>query len=146
MKRRLLAAVVVCACLAAACVLAVSLLTWESRIDPNHFEAIEVGMTKAEVEQLLGGPPRNECSGPVDVWVRREGGLQSAGLDPGTLTIQFFPAADVGEEAVWLSEAGLIAVRFGEDGRVQEKHVSNVVVIESPRRNLRVAILRWIRR
>src|SRR6266404_2685641 len=122
MKRRLLAAVAVCACLAASCVLAVSLLTWESRIDPNHFHAIEVGMTKAEVEQLLGGPPRNECSGPVDVWVRREGGLQSAGLDPGTLKVQFFPTADVmkGEEAVWVSEAGLIAVRFGEDGRVQE--------------------------
>lgn len=112
MNRGLLVAVALCACLGAAVVLVVSLLTGDTRIDPDHFQAIEVGMPQTEVEQLLGGSPRNECLGPVHLWVRREGGLQSAELDSGTPTARFFPAADAvkGEEAVWVSEAGLIAV------------------------------------
>ena len=94
MKRRWLAAVVVCACLAMAAGLAAYLLTWESRIDPDHFRVIEVGMSRAEVERVLGGPPRNECSGPVDFWVRHEGGQRSAGIERGSPAVQFFPDAD----------------------------------------------------
>jgi hypothetical protein len=47
----------------------------------------------------------------------------------GGLAVRVFPDADPeggGQEAVWVGEAGLIAARFGDDGRLQEKHFSAV--------------------
>jgi hypothetical protein len=83
-------------------------------------------MTRAEVERVLGGPPRNECRDRVDVWVSRAGRRTSAELVPGPVAIRFFPGAD-GEEAVWVGEKGLIAVLFGADGRLRETYVSDVI-------------------
>jgi hypothetical protein len=146
MKRRLLVGVALAACLAVGGLLVLLPLTVESKINPTQIQAVAVGMTRTEVEQLLGGPPRNECTGPVDIWVRRDGGLRSAGIDPGQAGIRFFPEAAPGAEAVWVGDEGLIAVRFGLDGRVQEKHVSNVIVVDSPRRSFATAVVRWLQR
>jgi hypothetical protein len=143
MKRRRVAVLALSGCLALAGLLAFWLWPRGSCLNREHFAAVRVGMTRAEVEQVLGGPPRNECRGPVDVWVRREGGVQSAGLDPGTPTVRFFPdVAGGGQEGVWVGEAGLLAARFGDDGRLREKYVSDVVVIESPWSNLPAAVYR----
>jgi hypothetical protein len=149
MRRRLRLVLVLSICLIVAAVVALFLLTRGSRIDREHFEALRVGMTREEVQQVLGGPARNECPGQVSVWVRHGDGLQSASLDPGALAVRFFPdfdAAEGGEEAAWLGEAGLIAVRFGKDGRVQDRYFSDVVITESPWSNLPAAVLRKFRR
>jgi hypothetical protein len=130
MRRRLLvAAAALSLALACAGLLALVLIPRGTRIDRQHFEALREGMTRAEAERVLGGPPRNECREPVDVWVRRGGGLQSAEVAPGGLAVRVFPNADLaggGQEAVWVGEAGLIAARFGDDGRLREKHYSAV--------------------
>jgi hypothetical protein len=147
MRRRLLVALALSACLALGGLLALRLRPHCSRLDGEHFEAIRAGMTRHEVEHVLSGPPRNECRGSVDVWVRRGGGLQSAGTDPGPPAARFFPdEAEGGPEAVRVGEAGLLAARFGDDGRLREKYVSDVVVIEGPWDNLPAAVLRKLRR
>lgn len=102
-------------------------------VDREHFEALREGMTRAEVESVLGGRPRNALRQPADVWVRgADGKLRSAGLDPGGPPVRFFPEGDPAGEAVWADDAGLIAVRFGADGRVADKHFSTVHPIEGP--------------
>ena len=129
MKQRLRAVLAVSG-FAFAAVAFLALAARGSRIDREHFDAVREAMTRDEVERALGGPPRNECREPVDVWVRGEGGeLRSAELAPTGPAVRFFPSADPapgGDEAVWVGEAGLIAVRFGDDGRVREKHFSTV--------------------
>jgi hypothetical protein len=148
MKRRLFAVTMLGACATLAVVLALWLIAGKSRIDPHHFQEIEVGMARATVEQVLGGPPRNECSDPVDVWVPRDGKRCSAELQPGVPTLRFFLPADVanGDEAVWVSENSLIAVRFDADGRVVEKYMSDVKLPDGPWRSPIGAIARWLQR
>jgi hypothetical protein len=129
MRRRFLVAAAALALgLAFAGLLALVLAPRGTRIDRGHFEALREGMTRAEAEGVLGGPPRNECRAPVFVWVRREGGLQSAEVAPGGLAVRVFPDADLaeGQEAAWVGDAGLIAARFGDDGRLRQKHFSAV--------------------
>src|SRR5436305_11095599 len=63
----------------ASCVLIAAVLAWPwlaaaSRIDRAHFDRLALGMPQAEVERILGGPPRNECRTDVDVWVLRDDG------------------------------------------------------------------------
>ena len=105
-------------------------------VDREHFDDVRAGMTRAEVESVLGGRPRNALRGPADVWVRgADGKVRSAGLERGGPPVRFFPEADLtrGEaEAVWADASGLIAVRFGADGRVRDKHFSTVHPIEGP--------------
>ena len=45
---------------------------------------------------------------------------------------RFFPEAPEDEQCVWVSESGLIAARFGGDGRVREKYFSAVHPVERP--------------
>jgi hypothetical protein len=105
-----------------------SAVLWHLRptsINRTQFDAIGEGMTRAEVQRLLGGPPRNECPDDVIVWVRRQGKRLSAECSPGSPPPRVLSdAAD--EEAVWVSEEGLIAVRFAQDGRLHEKYFSTV--------------------
>jgi hypothetical protein len=111
-------------------------------IDRESYERLEVGMTRAEVEDLLGGPPCNRLAEPCDVWVPSPAGLRSADLQPGTPNVRFFPELAGGEsEAVWVGEDGLIALRFDEDGRLREKYFSEVVVPEGPWRPARAFFL-----
>jgi hypothetical protein len=128
-------------------------LVWRIYDDPvitrENFEVLKTGMTQAEVERILGGA-RNECHDPVMAWAPRGDTLNSMRLDPGFATNgvlfkedrppaatvdSIFVAADFPEgsyELVWLSESILIAVLFDRDGRLLEKHVSDVQVLERP--------------
>jgi hypothetical protein len=148
MNRRVLPVIVLGALVTLCAVLAFTLLPRESPIHPARFAEIPVGMARTEVEHMLGGPPRNECTGSVFIWVPRADGRKSAELDTGPPKLRFFPAAKGVEanEAVWVSEAGLLAVRFGADGRVREKYTSDVIVVDTPWRNPPAAIARWFQR
>jgi hypothetical protein len=46
----------------------------------------------------------------------------------------YFPGAtpEQGHQAVWFTETGLIAVYFGQDGRLQRKYFSTVHVTRPP--------------
>ena len=103
-----------------------------TNITRQQFDKIEVGMTYKTVAGLLGGRPRNEeYPDPVIVWVPREGKLVSADLSPEAPEVRFFPDAEPGgEEFVWVSRHGLVAARFGDDGRLREKYFSAVHGLE----------------
>jgi hypothetical protein len=135
MSRRRLAGLVVGAT-ALLTVAAVALLLVDRArppVDREHFEALRDGMSRAEVEAVLGGRPRDALRRPADVWVRgADGKVRSAGLAPGGPPVRFFPEGDPAGEAVWADDSGLIAVRFGADGRVADKHFSTVHPIEGP--------------
>lgn len=81
-------------------------------------------------------PPRNCVGNPVIVWAPQADGRRiSAEIPPGSPTVQFFPNAkspDDGAEAVWLTDTGLIAAYFGNDGRLQQKYFSTVHEISPP--------------
>jgi len=46
-----------------------ALICWLPRtaINQETYDRIEIGMTLAEVEAILGGPARNEATGPIEV-------------------------------------------------------------------------------
>jgi hypothetical protein len=144
-RQRLAAVLALIGCLTLAGILAAPLLAPPSRIDRARFDELVAAMPRAEVERLLGGPPRDECRGDVDVWVRRNGKVVSAELPAGPPTLRFFPdAAPDMHEMVWVGESGLIAVLIDADGRVRDKHFSTVHVLE--RFTLASAVARWIGR
>src|SRR5258706_217076 len=76
-------------------------------------------------------PPASEVTAVAPSRRGRKLEPHRPGGAPAEMT--FFPEfAGEGEEAAWVSEAGLIAVRFGQDGRLQDRHFSRVHVSEGP--------------
>jgi hypothetical protein len=127
MKRRTVVILVLAALLVLAAPVGISWLLSGSRIDEERFEAIQVGMSRTEIERLLGGAPRNEISGHAIVWIPHGASRVSHQVLPGEPLGPFFPEAPEGApELVWLGEKGLIAVRVDEDGRVADKYFSTV--------------------
>jgi hypothetical protein len=75
----------------------------------------------------LDRPETNFGPGP-SFWTHKEDDLHiSAEVTPGRLKIDFFSAVNKGgHEAVWLTNTGLVAVYFGQDGKLQDKYFSTV--------------------
>jgi hypothetical protein len=116
----------------------------------EHFELLRPGMTRAEVERLLGGPPRNGLTYPAIIWLpQAAGGPISAIIGPASPAVELFVREDRpknapprvqpsalnffpleigtdGFQAVWNTRAVLIAVYFGEDGRLRQKYHSTL--------------------
>ncbi len=122
-------------------------------------------MTKAEVESMLHGPPRDDVPYSAIIWVPdADGTRRSAAIAPGSpgagfyvserfrdrprnevapkdgSALTYFPlkAAEHSRQAVWIGEKGLIAVLFGHDGRLKQKYFSNVYVTRPP------AVFEWL--
>jgi hypothetical protein len=118
-----------------------------------HLRRLTPGMTQAEVERELGGRPRDELKYSAIVWVpQADGKRRSAFIGPGTpgvgflvsesfrdhppnevapkkaAQVSFFPGTQgaPGRQAVWVTETGLIAVEFGQDGRLRQTFFSTV--------------------
>jgi hypothetical protein len=119
------------------------------------FNLLKPGMTQPEVEHLLHGPPRNNLKYPGIAWIPQpDGKLLSGEVGPwfrnptvvfrGNRPLNdvaqkpreyaYFPGttAEPGHQTVWITEAGLIAVYFGRDGRLQRKYFSTVAVARPP--------------
>jgi hypothetical protein len=124
MKARLPALLTLLGALAFLTAVAILLSPRRPQTDRATYDSLAEGMTRREVEALLGRP-RNGCGGGATVWVRRDGKLVSADLRRDLTEMTFFPD-QAGGEAAWASEAGLIAVRFGPDGRLQARYFSEV--------------------
>jgi hypothetical protein len=131
-------------------VVAVQPLKPKPSVTQEHFELLRPGMTRAEVERLLGGPPRNGLTNPAIVWLPQAAGRPiSAEIGPASPAVEllvredrpknarprvqpsalnFFPleTGTDGSQAVWSTRAVLIAVYFGEDGRLRQKYHSTV--------------------
>jgi hypothetical protein len=135
--------------------LVVAIAAVRSRTPPfsitrEQFESLRPGMTRAEVERLLGGPPRNDLRYPAIIWLPQATGKPiSARIGPvspaaefivredrpknapqpvSVSALDFFPqeAAKDDHRTLWVTRAGLIAVNFGQDGRLRHKYTSTV--------------------
>ncbi len=120
-------------------------------VTPEDFERLEPGMTRAEVDRLLHGPPRNDLRYSSIVWLPQANGKRiSHAIEPigpafelfshedkpknqprrarPTSARDFFPQEppNDGHQALWITRTGLIAVDFGPDGRLRRKYSSTV--------------------
>jgi hypothetical protein len=123
----------------------------DRRVTHEQFERLKAGMTQAEAESLIGGPPRNELRYTAIIWLPQASGKPiSSEIAPGSpafdflaredkpknpppapriaSALDFFPqvTAKNGHQVVWIARSELIAVYFGPDGRLQHKYRSTV--------------------
>jgi hypothetical protein len=138
-------------CVVIAMVLALSPSKSKTGVTEEQFRLLQPGMTQAETERVLHGPPRNVLGHTAIIWVPQASGrTKSAWIEPAYpavdlfvredkpkggrkgLTVQaaqeFFPqiTSERGHQGVWITSAGLIAVYFGRDGKLQHKYISTV--------------------
>jgi hypothetical protein len=150
MKHRLRILGVLAALSLVVVVLALRPLKSRPDIGLEHFERMRPGLTRAEVEHLLGGPPRNALRYRGLVWLPQATGRPiSAEIAPGSpavdlfvredrpkgarqpaepASLDFFPqeTGKDGHQAVWITRATLMAVYFGSDGRLRHTYSSTV--------------------
>jgi hypothetical protein len=139
-----------------------ALLPRSEGVTKAQFELLKPGMTQTEVERLLHGPPRNGIKFDAVVWEpHADGKRRSAFVGPGTPGVEFLVSRDRppnevapkkaqelsyfpgttperGNQAVWITETGLIAVYFGPGGRLEQKYFSEVDVSRPP------TVLDWL--
>ena len=98
-----------------------------------HFDLLKTGMEQSEIENLIGRSG-NKLRRRAIVWDPQNNGRPiSAEVSPGPLELDFFPTAkNEGQQGVWLTRTGLIAVYFGEDGKLQDKYFSTVHPVGPP--------------
>ncbi len=126
------------------------LVTPWAGVTQEHSKLLQQGMTRAEVERLLEGPPRNELRYHAVVWLPQAAGRPiSAEIAPTSpavdvlvredrpknirqpvrsSSLDFFPQESGmgGNQVVWVTGECLIAVYFTQDGRLRHKYVSTV--------------------
>jgi hypothetical protein len=130
-RRKLLVALAALAVVVAAGV--VMLLPPEDRLTEQNFDQISVGMSRAEVEAILG-PPRDYSTGPLKYAGRS---LQMFGGSRGThRTGSYVPLAHVGvqgdqtEQVEWRNDRQMLHVYFLPSGRVREKSFLDVARVD----------------
>jgi len=99
---------------------------WSPRtaITPENYERIELGITQMEVEEILGGPARDEATGPLqnagedcDVMKWREWVIRSSGADerPGQPFVRY-----------WFSDELIVECCFDSAGQLTGKECMHV--------------------
>ena len=106
MRRRKLAWIGGLLCLIAAGLL-FAWLQMGGRLNVDGFSQIEPGMTQAEVEALLGGPPGN--------YGRYSGKF-------GEMTQEAYLAPPGSVEKIWCNDERRFEIYFDQEGRVVGKH------------------------
>jgi hypothetical protein len=134
-----------------AVVLALAPSQSSQRVTHEQFERLKAGMTWAEAERLIGGPPRNELRYPAIIWLPQASGEQiSTEIGPVTPAVDFLVREDKptnrapgpraasaldffpqvtdknGNQVVWIGRSELIALYFGPGGRLEHKYSSTV--------------------
>ena len=162
MKYKLLTCSVFAAVTLVVLVSALRPLRSRSSVTQEHFDFLRPGMMRAEVERLLDGPPRNGVRYPAIIWLPQATGRPiSAEIGPALPAIELFAREDRpknapprvqpsalnffpletrthGSQAVWNTTAALIAVYFGEDGRLRQKYYSTV------HESVRPSVIDWL--
>jgi hypothetical protein len=119
--RRLLIALGLCACALLTSAVVAWLLWPTTAITRENATKITTDMTLAEVEGILGGPARNESTGPVVMeWDDPEN--QASVMRQGELLLESFlhggPAGHPTRQ--WQSDYATVVVRFDDAGQVRE--------------------------
>jgi hypothetical protein len=103
MRKPLLALLVVC-------LLLVGVMGWllvprRSRVTRENYQRITVGMSRAAVEETLGGPPGDYRNGPSFL------------PDPRQLQLKRFQTLEAYREVrYWEGDMGIVGVVFADDG------------------------------
>jgi hypothetical protein len=150
-KKRLFALIAAVSLTVIAVIFALVAFSSRPGVTLEDFDQLKPGMTQADTERLLSGPPRNDLKYPAIIWLPKASGQRvSAEIAPVsppaeflvhedkpknvrrgsgvTTATDFFPqeGSKSGHQAVWVSRAGLIAVYFGPDGILKYKYSSTV--------------------
>jgi hypothetical protein len=93
-------------------------LRWprQTAITQENAARIEAGMSRAEVEAILGGPARFEASSDC-VIVNKQGFFNGVPFDSAGVSRPKVP-----DPTQWVSDCALILVVFDEDGTVKWSH------------------------
>jgi hypothetical protein len=111
------------------CSAALLWVVWpHTAITPDNAAKIKRGMTLAEVEAILGGPPGNYASNYT--------GLGTGYAGPGGALIVF----DVQERTTWAGDDGMLTVFLDNDGRVRKTQFYEVI----DRDTFMGSIRRWL--
>jgi hypothetical protein len=85
------------------------------RVTYDSYLAVQIGMTRAEVEQVLG-PPADDAEAAWAVR-RKSWDFQEQRFEPGTPRRKAPPWPDCTRD-VWVGDAGKISVWYNADGKV----------------------------
>jgi hypothetical protein len=100
------------------------LITWE------HYRGVKLGMSQAEVEAILGGPPGDyRTDERISYWDYFEAGLS--------------PHDVVARRESWYGNDGQITLGFDEEGRVLRRGFASPV--RSPPSSLAQRVRDWLR-
>jgi hypothetical protein len=105
----------------AVCVLYPLLAPTAHRIDAEHCDRIKAGMTRAEVEAILGVPAGRYDWAEPDRAVHRhlfKAVRMAHRIQTEQMTVQFRSGVNGLREASWVSRHGAFAVSFDDDDRV----------------------------
>jgi hypothetical protein len=131
MRRRPLAwAASLLAVAGAATLLAVAFAPPPRRLNVDAFPLVRTGMTQAEVEGLLGGPPGN--------YGRHAGG-------EGMMTLEGYIAPAGSVERLWCDDANRFEIYFDREGRVVGLH-KRASYSQSPAPGLFARLRAWLGR
>jgi hypothetical protein len=120
--------------LAAVGLAGVAWLLWpRTAITRENVAKVELGMTLPEVVAILGGPARDETTGPTE----RDPDVDGPEIDPDYLNGQPDPSA-----YTWQSDRVAILVLFGSDDRVEDFGVRQS---RRTRESLLDMLRRWLR-
>jgi hypothetical protein len=109
----------------AAC-LGVYLLLPRTHINHENYEKIQIGMSLAEVEQILGGPARDESSGPLRATDRGDDRHVNpeARVTAFKASFIFFSFDDnppAPESQIWITDWLMVRADLDSEGRVNSR-------------------------
>jgi hypothetical protein len=119
---------------------AVWLLQPISPINPHNAAKILTGMTRAEVEAVLGGPSREESTGPLAALETDDRAASDALV--ASFFVRSVSQSSLARYGFWASDAAMVSVWFDPAGHVSR--LESLAVRRRPETPLEV-IRRWWR-
>jgi hypothetical protein len=100
--------------------------------------AIRPGMSKADVESLLGGPPRSEATGKLTPLLPESADDMEREIKSGWLASHL----EEGGDPTWVSDEAIIVVLYDENTRVLDKEAMPLRRLPQPK--LLPYLLQWL--
>ncbi len=147
MRRRVRRALLLGIVIALAALAGTVWLLWpRTAISRENAEKVCAGMTRAEVEAILGGPARDEATGPIELDYddSSDGDMRSL-LRMARVRLWMVELVQARDDPdhyrIWQSNQVAVWVEFGADGRVRDCHCLPMRRVgESPL----AAVRRWL--
>jgi hypothetical protein len=129
-----------CVALALAGVIGGVAILWpRSAITRRNYERIHIGMPLAEVDHVLGGPSRDESSGPL--WSDESAG-ESVDWALLTFRVKYSMGGPPPPHQEWLTDQLIVLVELDEDDRVA---FCNAIEVHRVNGGFLDILRRWLR-